>query len=260
MLTTAVRVFRLAGSAGIALAVIGMLPIRNAHAEFKVYSPYVVEGELELETRGLITSDRNAEKDDNKNFIYEVGYSPTANWHTAALLEQTQEHQPGDNQALRLEAFAWENILQLTEPGQYWADLGLYLEYEKGLLKADAHQLETKLLIEKTVGRFTFTANPIFKKAFGPADNHSVNFEYAWATRYRWRSELEPGFEAYGDIGPVEAVSGLRDQVHQIGPDVRGAFRAGTGKILYNIGYLFGVSEAAPAGAVKFELEYELYF
>lgn len=247
-------------SAAIALAVMALASIRDARAEFKVYSPYVVEGELELETRGLITSDRDAEKDGNKNFIYEVGYSPTANWHTAALLEQTQEHEPGESHDLRLEAVAWENILQLTEPGQYWADLGLYLEYEKGLLKSDAHQLETKLLIEKTIGRFTFTANPIFKKAFGTASNHSVNFEYAWAARYRWRPELEPGFEAFGDIGPVQAVGGVDSQVHQIGPDIRGAFRAGTGKILYNVGYLFGVSQAAPAGAVKFELEYELYF
>ena len=247
-------------SAGIALAVIALAPIRNAQAEFKVYSPYVVEGELELETRGLVSLDRNPEKDGNKNFIYEVGYSPTANWHTAALLEQTQEHEPGESHDLRLEAVAWENILQLTEPGQYWADLGLYLEYEKGLLKSDAHQLETKLLIEKTIGRFTFTANPIFKKAFGTADNHSVNFEYAWAARYRWRPELEPGFEAFGDIGSIQAVGGVDSQVHQIGPDIRGAFRAGTGKILYNVGYLFGVSEAAPAGAIKFELEYEIYF
>ena len=246
--------------ATIASAAAVLLPVRNAWAEFKVYSPYVVQGELELETRGLFTSDRNSTKDGNKNFIYEVGYSPAANWHTAALMEQTQEHNPGENHDLRLEAFAWENIIQLTEPGQYWADLGLYLEYEKGLLKSDAHQLEAKLLIEKTIGHVTFTANPIFKRAFGPADNHGVDFEYAWATRYRWRPELEPGFEAFGEIGRVDAASPLKDQVHQIGPDIRGAFRAGTGKVLYNVGYLFGIGDAAPAGAVKFELEYEVYF
>ena len=159
-----------------------------------------------------------------------------------------------------LEAFAWENIFQLTEPGQYWADVAVYLEYEKGLLKADAHQFESKLLIEKTVGKWTFTANPIFVKPIGPEDQGGVNFEYAWATRYRLRPEFEPGFEAFGEVGRIDNVNGMPQQVHQIGPDVRGTFRVGGGKLLYNAGYLFGTTDASPDGAVKFELEYEFYF
>ena len=34
----------------------------------------------------------------------------------------------------------------------------------------------------------------------------------------------------------------------------------GEGKVLYNVGYLFGVTDASHDGAVKFELEYELHF
>lgn len=245
--------------AAIVPVVLMMAPVPEARAEFKVYSPYVVQGELELEARGIVTDDRDKEKDGNKKFIDEIGYSPTARWHTAALLEQEQEHEPGKNSDLRLDSLAWENILLLTEPGQYWLDAALYLEYEKGLKSTDAHQLEGKLLLEKTLGRWTFTANPIFIRPFG-GDERGVLFEYAWATRYRFRPELEPGFEAFGDIGRVDAADNLSDQVHQIGPDLRGAFRLGSGKLLYNAGYLLGVTDAAPSQSFKFELEYELYF
>jgi hypothetical protein len=243
----------------IALMVLMIVSPREARAEFKVYSPYIVQGELELETRGIVSADKDKKKDGNKTFIYEISYSPTARWYTAALLEQAQEHEPGKNNDLRLDSVAWENILLLTEPGQYWLDAALYLEYEKGLKSADAHQLEGKLLLEKTLGRWTFTANPIFVKPIGGGE-HGTQFEYAWATRYRFRPELEPGFEAFGAIGRIDAADNLSDQVHQIGPDIRGAFRLGSGKLLYNAGYLLGITDAAPSGAFKFELEYELYF
>ncbi len=248
---------------GTVTAIVAMVlilaPVREARAEFKVYSPYVVQGELELETRGITSMDKNREIDGNKTFIYEISYTPTARWYTAALLEQSQEHEQGKNNNLRLDAAAWENILMLTEPGQYWLDAAVYLEYEKGLKAADAHELEGKLLLEKTLGRWLFTANPIFVRPIG-GDEHGVRFEYAWATRYRLRPELEPGFEAFGEIGRIDAADNLSEQVHQIGPDIRGAFRLGTGKLLYNVGYLLGATDAAPSGAFKFELEYELYF
>lgn len=232
----------------------------GVRAEFKVYSPYVEQGELELEVRGKFMHDDEPELDGDKELIYEIGYTPTARWHTAVLLEQEQEHEEGEDHDLNLEAFAWENILQLTEPGEYWADFGVYLEYEKSLLESGAHQLEGKLLVEKNVGRWIFTANPIFALPFGDVDDHDVSFEYAWATRYRLRPEFEPGFEAFGELGPIDDVEELSQQTHEIGPDVRGAFRLGEGKVLYNVGYLFGVTDASHDGAVKFELEYELHF
>lgn len=267
VLTTLIssRAGKLAGvvSKAVAAAVIGMLLFATAHdarAEFKVYSPYVEKGELELEARGTVASDNNEEIDGNKTFIYEVGYAPTEHWLTAVLFEQEAEHEEGESGDLKAEAVAWENIFQLTEPGQYWADVGAYIEYEKNLRDADVHKLEGKLLLEKSIGQFVFTANPIFSHEIGPVGEHGLEFEYAWATRYRWRPELEPGFEAFGGIGRIDDAASLSQQTHQIGPDIRGTFRVGGGKLLYNVGYLFGLTEGSPEEAFKFELEYEHYF
>jgi len=230
---------------------------RNAEAGFKVYSPYVEQGEWELEFRGHRSVDANAGKDDGRSFLYEIGYSPTARWHTAVFLEA--EGEPGEPNTLT--EFAWENIVQLTEPGQYWLDVGAYVEYAKGLNHGGDHALEWKVLLEKDFGKFVVVANPIFEQGFSDSDDSGVGFEYAWGTYYRLNPAFEPGFEAYGGIGELTAANELNAQEHLIGPAARGTVLLGGGtKLKYNLGYLLGLTDATPDGAFKFELEYEFRF
>ena len=242
--------------AAIALSTIGM---REATAGFKVYSPYVEYHEWEFEFRGNTSFDDDGDKDGAQGYIYELAYSPTTYWHTALFLEQA--HEPGD--FLRSTEFAWENIFQLTEPGQYWLDVGAYIEYSKGLRHSGDHALEWKVLLEKSIGKWTFTANPIFVQKFPAADgeNPGVEFEYAWGTHYRLMPEFEPGFEAFGGVGELTHANSLPEQEHLIGPSVRGRVGLGANsKLRYNLGYLVGLTDAAPDGTFKFELEYEFRF
>jgi FTR1 family protein len=228
-----------------------------ARAGFTVYSPYVEQGEWEFEFRADRAVDDDDAKDGAEGLLYELGYSPTARWHTAVFFKS--EREPAENHELT--EFAWENIFQLTEPGEYWLDLGAYIEYAKGLTRSDEHALEWKVLAEKSVSNWVFTANPIFVQHFSDQDDPGVAFEYAWGTHYRLRPEFEPGFEAFGDIGEITHANPLALQEHFIGPNVRGRFNLnGTSKIVYNIGYLFGLTDETPDGAVKFQLEYEWRF
>lgn len=233
---------------------VNCLPVR---ADFKVYSPYVEYGEWELEFRGSRSFDDKEEKDNAHGTVYELAYSPTTRWHTAVFL--VAEREPREEFAPT--EFAWENLFQLTEPGEYWLDLGTYVEYSKGLKHSDDHALEWKVLAEKTIGRWTFTANPIFVKEFSGGQDPDVEFEYAWGTHYRLRPEFEPGFEAFGKIGEIDNANSLAAQEHFIGPDVRGRLHLGKrNQLVYNLGYLFGVTAPAPTGTVKLELEYEIRF
>ncbi|MBI2800599.1 MAG: FTR1 family protein [Gammaproteobacteria bacterium] len=241
--------------AAIALSAMGM---REAKAGFKVYSPYVEYREWEFEFRGNTSFDDVDAKDGAQGYLYELGYSPTTYWHTALFLKQ--EHAPGD--FLRSTEFTWENVFQLTEPGQYWLDVGAYIEYAKGLRHGGDHAFEWKVLLEKSIGKWTFTTNPIFVQKFPEAgENPGVDFEYAWGTHYRLRPEFEPGFEAFGGVGELTHASALEEQEHLIGPDVRGRLVLGSrSKLRYNLGYLFGLTDAVPDGVFKFELEYEFRF
>ena len=124
----------------------------------------------------------------------------------------------------------------------------------------DDHALEWKVLLEKSVGPWVAVANPIFAKPFGE-DTGGVEFEYAWGTYYRWMPLLEPGFEAYGGVGEITNAQPLAQQEHLLGPDVRGVRTfVNAARLNYNLGYLFGLTEGAPDGVFKFELEYEWRF
>lgn len=238
---------------------VGTCGLREAHAgPPKVYSPYVELGEWEFEFRSATTFDNDDDKDGAQSYVYEIGYSPTAFWHTALFLGQGAE--PGD--FLRSNEFVWENIFQLTEPGQYWLDVGAYVEYAKGLRQGGDHALEWKVLLEKPIGKWTFIANPIFVQDFPEADEDpGVQFEYAWGTYYRLMSEFEPGFEAFGGVGELTHANALEEQEHLLGPSVRGRLpMGGAGKLAYNLGYLFGLTDQSPDGTFKVELEYELRF
>ena len=241
-----------AGAAGLVLL---MAHAPTAEAGFKVYSPHVEQGEWEAEFRGNRSLDGNASKEDGRSFLYELAYSPTAYWHTAVFLET--EGSPGAPNVLS--EFAWENIFQLTEPGQYWLDVGAYLEYGKGLEHGDDHKLEWKLLFEKDFGRFVTIVNPIFEKSL--TEDDGVEFGYAWGTYYRLDPRFEPGFEAFGEIGELTDAKPVAAQEHFIGPVVRGEFPlGGTRKLEYNLGYLFGLTDDTPNGEAKFELAYEWRF
>jgi len=221
-----------------------------AHASHKVYSPSVEKGELEIEARGHIDND-NARKDK-----FEIGYGVTDRWFSSLFVEYEKE--PGGD--YEHEATAWENIFQLTETGKYWADVGLYFEYEWPKDSDKPEKLETKLLLEKTVSRFVHTANLVFEKEIGSGAADEVEVGYAWRSAYHYSRHFNPAIEAYGSFGNLDDLGINDSQTHQLGPVARGTFRLGPkSALVYEAGYLFGLTDASPDGSFKWLIEYELH-
>ncbi len=225
-----------------------------AHATHKVYSPTVEPGEFELEIRGHTTFDSDAAKDDQQAYKLEAGYGIGEKWFTT--LGTTLEKD--DNGNLQSQEVFWENIIQLTEQGEHWLDAGLYLEYAVARGSGTPDELETKLLLEKSVGNFLHTANLVFVRNVGSGAPNTTYFEYAWRSKYFIRNSLEVGVEIYGEMGEFGHVLPSDQQDHRIGPVISGILdHSDEGKWRYELGYLFGVSDAAPSGTLKFNLEYE---
>ncbi len=224
-------------------------------ASDKVYSPIVEKGELELEFLFHRDSDNDDSKDGKQKHIYEVAYGVTDRWYTALWFEAEKE--PGGN--LKHEATAWENIIQLTEQGEHWLDAGLYLEYEAAAASDDPDKLEFKLLLEKPIGQIVNTLNLILEQQIGSNSDEDLVFGYAWRTKWQIRQEFEPGFEIYGELGELRNTNSWDDQQHLFGPVVSGKYKFSNTqwKIGYDIGYLFGLTRAAPDGRFKFGLELE---
>jgi hypothetical protein len=250
-----------AGQPVVLLGVIVVLASSWSHSaqaeDLKVYSPIVEQNEYALEVRGNVTFDNNPAHKGAVNQITELEVTPTSFWHTALLSEITKEP-PGN---LRYEVTGWENIFQLTPQGAYLADLGAYVEYDRGWHQA-GDSLEWKLLAAKDVGRFTVTVNPIFETSVSGDESGETEFRYAAQMRWRYRPQLEPAVEVYGTLGTLSHFDRFKDQSHQIGPVMLGVFNVGPlGNLRYEAGYLFGVTRpGSPQGAFKLLLEWERYF
>ncbi|MCJ9428664.1 FTR1 family protein [Kordiimonas sp. A6E486] len=244
-----------AGAAAIVLLSLslagGMLTGKPAYAGDKVYSPIVHKGELELEFIG------HRDKGGDQSHKWEVGYGVTDRWSTALYLETEKE--PGD--PLKAEAFAWENIIQLTEQGEHWLDAGLYLEYEHSIREGGHDKLEGKLLLEKETGRFINRVNIIFEKEISGPNPDGLELGYAWQTRYRLIRAFEFGVEGFGGFGELSEFKPAREQQHTLGPVVGGVIPITTKwNFKYELGYQVGLSAAAPDNRVKAMLELETYF
>ena len=225
------------------------------YAGDQAYSPIVEKGEWEFESRLLFSHDKDPAITGAQNHIFEIGYGATSWWATSVLLEV--ERAPGEK--ARATHLAWENIFQLTPQGKYWLDVGAYVELEKGL-NGDANEIETKLLLEKQIGPWTVTLNPILKKNISGTEELGVKFGYSWRAKYKINSKLALGLEGYGQLGQIRNLLPATEQYHTIGPALLGRLGVGKGYLKYDVAYLRGLTPATPSSSFQFNLEYELRF
>ena len=237
--------------AALLLIGLGLVTTQTAKAADFVYSPIVNKGEFEMEVK--------ARRDTGGKQVHkwELGYGFTDRWSTAVFLET--EKMPGDN--LIVEAVAWENIFQLTEQGEHWLDVGLYLEYEASLVDGGHDKFEGKILLEKQSGQFIHRANVIFEKQVFGVNPNAIELGYAWQSLYRHKRSLEFGVELYGEFGEIRDFSPAAAQSHSIGPIFTGVIQIKPmWNFKYQAGYQFGLSEGAPDGRLKGMMEIETYF
>jgi hypothetical protein len=240
-----------------AVAALALLAPHAASADTKVYSPIVVEGEAGIESRGSNTFDSDPSKDGAQQQVHEIEYVVTDRWMTA-LFGELKRDSGGD---LKYDGTAWENIIQLFEQGEPWIDSGLYFEYNVANQDGDADTVEGKLLLEKPVGRFVNTLNLIFEKQVGANAAEGTEFGYAYRTRYRWRPYLEPAIEAFGEVGELRSVKPIDQQDHKIGPVILGYIPIVRSlAFYYELGWLFGLTDATAAHTLKWLGELEFRF
>jgi len=206
----------------------------------KIYSPRVEYGETELELRTEATNNKN--KTDTLKTKLEIGQGLTQHWFSELLIKFERE-----NNNTKAAAVEWENVFQLTEPGEYFLDMGIIVEIEKTLLSDEPDEVVTGLLLEKELGNFTTTANINFEKQFG--DNHETEIGKAFNGRVLWRYQptFQPALETF-----------LEEEKKQAGPMIYGLFNLGNHKKLkYNAGVLLGLNDESPDQVWRFTLEYE---
>jgi len=206
----------------------------------KVYDPYVYQGELEIEARGIHKFD---DEDEHKVKLG-VGYGVTSFWFIEgyAIFEQ-ESGESGDIEALEL-----ENKFQLTEQGQYWIDIGVLTELEK-VVDEDVWEFKAGPLFQKQIKDWVFTGNFLMEKKFG-SDNTEDGVELLGAAqlKYRLSQSLEPAVEYYGD-----------KETHAIGPVLLGKNHLGKTPVKWELGVLKGLNDDTADINFRWLLELEFY-
>lgn len=97
--------------------------------------------------------------------------------------------------------------------------LSTELGFNKHQFEPNTITLELRPIIEKEVGRFYFSTNPTFSKAFrGPDSGRGFEFEPGVKVSWHLTKVLEPGLEYYGGTGFLTRPDPSPEQRHMIFP------------------------------------------
>lgn len=249
---TGARAGRAIVSTGLLIAACVWLSPAVATATKKVYSPMNEYRELEIEARGNYNLDGDPDKDGAQKHKYAVGYGLTQR----LFLELYGEFEKSALGSFEFEALELEGRYQVFEQGERWLDLGLYLAYELPLEDSGIDKVEFKLLLQKEFGRIVHMTNLELERELGSGASDEVEAGLAWSSRLRWRQYLEPGLELHSGFGELISMAPAELQQHRLGPVCYGK----AGNFKYDIGYLFGLTDATTNGMFKWIVEYEISF
>jgi hypothetical protein len=243
---------------GVAAAAIAGPALADPRLDEKVYSPYIQNHVLELETNwgqefgaGDLKGSRTIVQE------IEAGLNDRV---SLALVGQI-ERAPGSVE--RLTGVGLEAIAYLGQIPKVGVDAGFYLEYKKGS-GGEPDKGETKLLLAKTTGRFQGLFNFIVEEPFGaPKGEDFASYGYAASATWRTVGNLRLGAEALGDLGDDHGFL-KGHQGAYVGPQLKWEGQPGFLPVEVDIdaGYLFAVGpdRSEAAGQAKVNVEFEHRF
>jgi long-subunit fatty acid transport protein len=230
------------------LFMFGFLLIASpAWASKTISSPYVEKGAVEIEAKsGYILDDEEAE--DAWEIETTAAYGVTDWWEAEIGVAFEDE---GRDEDVETAAVILESTFQFTEPGEFWVDPGLKIEYAHST-NSGANEIEAKLLLAKQMGAFNHLANISVGREVGDESEDETVYGFDYGLSYNISEEFAIGAEWYSDFGNFE--DGFDEQGHQLGPVIYGAAPFG---LEYEAGVLIGVSESAPDAEAKLVIGYE---
>jgi hypothetical protein len=241
---------------GTVLSVVTAMP---AAADFKVQQPDAETGEIAIEPLGDYGHDPLGAHSGEASFTEEFEYGVNSFWRTELELEQERSAGPG--QSVNFSQVTWENILQFTERGQYWADAGFFAEFGKTTLADTPNETTFGPIFRKEIFGTINTVNLFMERDIGHYASGRPAFLYAWETRLALGTPIEPGFQAYGQPSSFAGYNSGWPQDERIGPQLFGTIaQLGPGSLKWNGGILFGVTRAAPRETLRWQAEYEIHF
>jgi hypothetical protein len=205
----------------------------------KVYHPYVLPNEKELEWRML------SHKDDDGNTLaqrFAYGQSLLED----VMVEVYVVGEEDINGDFGLSAYEIETRWMLTEQGEYWADWGMLFEFEKEHT-LDVWEATTGVLFEKEFGKASLAINMFIIYEWGHDIENEMESEFRVQYRYRWLPQFQPAIELYSGEDYVG-----------IGPAFMGIQRyEGQKQLKWEAGFITGLNGDSKDHILRLAIEFE---
>lgn len=243
--------WRLRGAVG-AVLILACLAARADPNDY-VLMPTVTGGEREWDLK-VGTGSRGPAIDPARAAGLGFGYGVTANWFTELTVQYVRE----GNRGTRWDGIEWENVLQLTEPGQWPVDLGVAAEIEKMHDPGEGWNFRLGTLVQKDFGRVQTNLNLLLRHRYEGEVPQRMRVDYQFQLKYRYREPFEFGLQGFGELRPWERWSASGRQYLRVGPAVFGAVPLGNARgLVYNAGLLLGAAGKSYDRTLRLQIEYE---
>lgn len=235
------------------LAILLGFGARAAYADndFIVYSPYVAQGQSEVEMYGFSSQDGRSDFNGASGYNISVAHAVTSWWKPEVYIGEFNR-EPGAT--THPSGYEFENTFQLTTRGEYWADVGILASYAHNKQPGVLSSVEFGTLLEKWSGHINQRLNLILEKQVGAGASGTYALRSAYSVSYKMdfnKASFSPGIEAY--FRP-------NDNSYQVGPVLYGEIRTDKGNELeYSLGVVHGINPGAPAKTLLARLEYEFF-
>lgn len=234
-----------------AVTLLGWLPA--SAADFEVRSPMIDEREVEIDVKFARSRDSLAARSGAKSLVVELELTATPWWSPAIEGEWGWPAGPGEARQFRATTF--ESRFAFAQPGAWWADVGLFVEYERGVGRRNPTALRVGPTFQKVVGPVSTWLNVSAVRERGAEARAGTGLVYAFQARWMLHEAFQPGIEAYG--GTLESDRDSHRQ-HLAGPVVFGSFDlAKNHDLRFELGYLHALQGSTPKGTFKLLLGWE---
>lgn len=216
-----------------------------------INSPDLTKGKATLEAGLRWDLDDSKYKDHFREYALEAEYGITDRWGIGFEFVAERGHGEGTRYAVT----AMEHTFQFLKQGKDAPfSLGIRMEYEKSHIDHASDKAKARLLFrylnESFEGRFNIGGD----REVGSDAKRGFNGDMRMSLRYHVNEHFAPALDYLGGTGRVDELPRFDDQTHRIGPVIYGHINE---KIGYQVGYLAGLSEAAPDHTLKFAVEYK---
>ena len=243
----------------LAAALLGLPFATLASPEDYIQVPAIEYGEREIDFKVGTWKLRGDEPVRQSRASLGFGWGGTPWWFTEAYVKYDKT----SPERFRYDAVEWENKFQLTEPNQYFADLGLLLEIEVPREReVEGYEFKVGPLVQWDTGAVRWNANVFLERVFrgqpDPDAPRHTELSYQLQAKYTIRRELEAGVQAFGELGPWNHWEPHNEQQHRIGPALFGKVKLeGRQAIRWNAAYLFAATSGTPRNSFRLQAEYE---